>query len=109
MGGVNFTESEMGREVARGGEAVTREEVGKRMNDAIFINQLKHMDDGEDGFVDFEPEECALAAILKAIANYVQLGGRNSGAVLAFMAWMKLNLDPKKYNIQCDPNWIEPT
>jgi len=109
IGRVNFTESEMSRAVERGGEAITREKLGKRMNDTLFINQLKHMDDEEDGFVAFDPEECALAAILKAIANYVQLGGRNKDSVLAFMAWVKLNLDPMKYNVDCDPNWKEPT
>ena len=104
----NFTESEMRREVKRGRNVVTREEFGKEMNDTLFINQLKHMDDGDDGYVEFDPEECALAAILKAIVNYAQLGGRNKDFVLAFMAWVKLNLDPKKYNVDCDPNWASP-
>jgi hypothetical protein len=33
---------------------------GKAINDLLFINQLKHMDDGDDGFIELDPEECAL-------------------------------------------------
>lgn len=104
----NFTESSMKDELEPSGEIVTREEFGKRINDTLFINQLKHMDQGEDGYIDMDPEECAVAAILKAIANYVQLGGRRADFVLAFLAWVKLNLDPKKYNVNCDPDWTPP-
>jgi hypothetical protein len=78
------------------------------MNDTLFINHLKHMDDNDNGYIDFDPEECALAAILKAMANYVTLAGRKDGFVQAFLAWLKLNLDPKKYNVECDPNWVSP-
>ncbi|MGE3480458.1 MAG: hypothetical protein AB7K73_03490 [Gammaproteobacteria bacterium] len=101
----NFTESALRREMERGGQPVTREEFGKGMNDTLFINQIKHMDNNDDEYIEFDPEECALGAILKAIANYATLGGRNRDFVLAFMAWVKLNLDPEKYNVDCDPNW----
>lgn len=63
------------------------------------------MNDDEDGYIELDPEECALAAILKALANYVMLGGRKDNFVIAFYEWMKLNLDPTKYNVDCDPNW----
>jgi hypothetical protein len=67
------------------------------------------MDQGEDGYVDLDPDECAVASILKAIANYVQLGGRRKDFVQAFLAWVKLNLDPTKYNVDCDPDWTPST
>ena len=35
-------------------------------------------------------------------------GFAGSGFVQAFLAWVKLNLDPKKYNINGDPEW-EPS
>jgi hypothetical protein len=105
----SFTESALRHEVEIGGPAATREEFGKGINDTLFINQLKHMDEEDDGYVDFDPEECALAAILKAIVNYMQLGEQKDDSVLAFMAWVKLNLDPRKYNVDCDPNWTPPT
>jgi hypothetical protein len=102
----NFTESMLKEAIEKGGVATTREEFGKGMNDMLFINDLKHMDDKEDGYIEFDPEGCALAAILKALANYVMLAGRTDNFVKAFFAWMKLNLDPTKYNVDCDPNWM---
>jgi len=101
----NFTELSLKCELERGGANETREAHGKCMNDALFINQIKHMDDDDDGFIDLEPEECALGAILKALVNYVILAGQQKDIVLAFKAWVRLNLDSKKYNINCDPNW----
>jgi hypothetical protein len=83
----------------------TRAAHGQDINDTLFINDLKHMDEGEDGYVTMDVEGCALGAILKALANYVQIAGRNKDFVKAFLAWVLLNLDPKKYNVYCDPNW----
>ncbi len=102
----NFTESMLKEAVEKGNVSMTREEFGKDMNDTLFINDLKHMDDKEDGYIELDPEECALAAILKALANYVMLAGRKDNFVKAFFVWMKLNLDPTKYNVGCDPNWV---
>lgn len=104
----NFTESVLISEIEKGGTDLTREVVGKGINDTLFINHLKHMDDDDDGYIDIELEECALAAILKALANYIILAGRNDAFVQAFLLWVKLNLDPNKYNVDCDPNWVPP-
>lgn len=101
----NFTDSVLKSEIEAGGTSKTREQLGREINDTLFINQLKHLDDDDDGYIEFDPEECAIAAILKGIANYVQLAGKKDDFVLAFQAWVKLNLDPKKYNVGCDPNW----
>jgi len=83
----------------------TRASHGGDINDLCHINDLKHMDKGDDGFIDMDVDECALGAILKALANYVRIGGREKDFVRTFLAWVRLNLDPKKYNIHCDPNW----
>jgi hypothetical protein len=83
----------------------TRANHGRQINDTLFINDLKHMDADEDGFIVMDVEECALGAILKAVANYVMIAGREKDFIKAFFAWVRLNLDPKKYNISCDPNW----
>lgn len=101
----NFTEFSLKRERERAGPDKTRETHGRSMNDTLFINQIKHMDDSDDGFIDMDPEECALGAILKALANYVILAGHQKDIVMAFKAWVRLNLDPNKYNVHCDPNW----
>lgn len=101
----NFTESILRSKIECGTDR-TREEVGKEINDNLFINHLKHMDDDDDGYIDIDLEECALAAILKALANYVTLAGRKDAFVQAFLIWVKLNLDPKKYNVDCNPDFI---
>ena len=100
----NFTESMLKEAIDKGEIATTREEFGKGMNDLLFINDLKHMDDDEDGYIEIDLEECALAAVLKALSNYVILAGRKDNFVKAFYAWMRFNLDPTKYNTGCDPN-----
>jgi hypothetical protein len=53
-------------------------------------------------------EACALASILVAMADFVTLNGRGTDFVEAFFAWVKLNLDPAIYNIDCDPDWKPP-
>lgn len=105
-GQANFTESILRSELEQCGADRTREEFGKEINDTLFINHLKHMDDDDAGYIDIDLEECTLAAILKALANYVTLAGRKDAFVQAFFVWVKLNLDPKKYNVDCNPNWM---
>jgi hypothetical protein len=74
----------------------------------LLINTLKHFDMGDDGIVEVDDlEECALASILKAMANYVVLSGKKDDWVQAFFFWIRQNLDPKKYNVDCDPNWAK--
>ena len=67
------------------------------------------MDDDDAGYVVMDIDQCALAAILKAIANFVRLRGRNVYFVQAFMACVKLSLDPKIYNVDCHPDWKPST
>jgi len=87
----------------------TRRSHGRQINDTLCINDLKHMDEGEDGYIVMDVDECALGAILKALANYVMIAGREKDFIKAFLAWVRLNLDPAKYNIHCDPNWKPST
>jgi hypothetical protein len=87
-------------------EQKTREELGREVNNLFFINQLKHMDPDDDGYIDLDPEECAIGAILKALPNYIMLTEQRKNFVKLFLLWVKLNLDPKIYNVDCDPNWV---
>ncbi|WP_455926925.1 hypothetical protein [Pseudomonas capeferrum] len=105
----NFTEVMLRQEANAESRTKTCEEFGLEVNNMLFINQLKHMDSGDDGYIELDPEECALAAILKALANYVTLAGQQEDFVKGFFFWMKLNLDPKKYNVDRDPNWVTPS
>ena len=41
----------------------------------------------------FDAEECATGAILKAIADYKTLVGKESEALKAFLGWTYRNLD----------------
>lgn len=84
---------------------LSREDYGRHMNDVCGINHLKHLDPGQDDHFELEPEECALASILKALANYATIVGTQAELVQTFKIWVKLNLDPKKYNVDSDPNW----
>jgi hypothetical protein len=106
----NFTESYIREESATNCDFdETKESFGRKINDMLFINDLKHMDNDEDGFINMDVMECALAAIVKALANYVILAGTEKDFVKAFLAWVRLNLDPNKYNVNCDPNWKTTT
>ena len=71
----------------------------------LFINQLKHFDDDAQEVIELDIDECALAAILKALANYVHMPEYKRDLVLAFKVWVKQNLDPQSYNIDCNPTW----
>lgn len=96
----NFTELSLRKEHKQGNKIKSRESHGKELNDTLFINHLKHMDEDDDGFIELDPEECALAAILKAVANFVSIAGKQHDFIQAFFVWMRLNLDPEKYNIK---------
>jgi hypothetical protein len=104
-GGENFIEFSLKKDDDK---TLTRSTLGAQVNDILRINELKHMDEDDDGYVVMDIEECALATILKAIANFVILRG-HVDFVRAFLAWVKLNLDPKIYNIDCNPDWKPST
>lgn len=104
----NFTDRLAEKEITPEGTAATREVVGQKVNDMLFINQLKHFDDDAQEIIEIDVDECALAAILKALANYVDLPEHDRNLVLAFKVWIRKNLDPRKYNVECDPNWVAP-
>lgn len=108
QGKENFTQISLRNEMERSETSGTIESHGREINDIFYINHLKHMDKGDDGFIELDPEECAIGAILKALANYVIIGEREKDFIQAFLTWVQLNLDPKKYNVYCDPEW-EPT
>jgi hypothetical protein len=105
----NFTDRLAEKEVKSEETVSPREIIGKQINDLLFINQLKHFDDDAQEIIEIDVDECALAAILKALANYVDLPEHDKNLVLAFKVWVRANLDPKKYNLECDPNWVTPS
>ena len=105
LGEENFTDAMIRKSADGCTSKETRTSLGRQINDTLHINDLKHMDADEDGYVVMDIEECALAAILKAMANLVKIVGHERDYIKGFLAWVRLNLDSKKYNIYCDPNW----
>lgn len=83
------------------------EEIGREINDLLGINAAKHLDPGDDEYITIDADECALAAILKALANYNMLEGKNEALILGFRVWAQTNLDLKKYNIPGEPDTKE--
>jgi hypothetical protein len=62
----------------------------------LFVGELKHLDDRRrerDEMIDFDAEETATGAILKAISDYQTLTGSRSGAMNAFLGWCYQNLN----------------
>lgn len=92
----NFTQMSLRREVEKTGLPLTLNEHGKDINNVLRINALKHLDKGEDPVIEIDIDTCALAAISKAVVNYILLNGRSADFIQAFIAWVRLNYDPDK-------------
>ena len=83
-------------EEAASGVTPPRGKMGTHINNTLNINALKHMDPTDDEFVALNPEECAVGAILKAVANYKQLVDKEPDFIKAFLYWTWQNLDRDK-------------
>jgi hypothetical protein len=82
----------------------SREEIGTEINNLLGINALKHFDKDDSEYIELDVDECAVATILKALANYNMLDSKNDKLIIAFRYWVKTNLDPKKYKLDFDPS-----
>ena len=96
QGKKNFTDHSRKEEAQKTGVLHSLGEHGKEINDILRINELKHLDKNEDEYVEMDLDECALAAIAKAVVNYIGLAGREADFIQAFLCWVKINVDPKK-------------
>lgn len=81
------------------GNGRSREELGKEINDLLYINSLKHFDSGDEEYIKLDVNECAVASILKALVNYNMLDGKDDKLIIAFRYWVTKNLDPERYNL----------
>ena len=68
--------------------------VGSEINDALCINAFKHLDPGEEEYVDVDDlDACCIAAILKALVNYKILDHLNGGVLTeSFRSWIRNNI-----------------
>jgi hypothetical protein len=75
------------------GETPAREAVLKHIHEVLFVNRLKHFNKDENEIVEFDAEQCALGAILVAIADYKTLTGKESESMTAILTWTYMNLN----------------
>jgi hypothetical protein len=73
------------------GSVMTEAEAGRGLNDTLKINALKHLNRDEDEYLDLDPDECGLGAILKACANFKHLRGRRADPIVdAFLTLVQV-------------------
>lgn len=80
----------------------SRNNLAKGINEVLAINRLKHFDPGEAEDITINIEECALAAVLRALVNYNQLEGHNEMLVKVLKHWVETNY--KEYINNNDKN-----
>lgn len=78
---------------------------GREINDMFHINALKHMDSEADKTVTMNLREAAIGAIIKTLPNYNMLRGKDKDFIKSFLMWIRINLDPKIYNVNCEPDF----
>lgn len=78
------------------GPTPSRSAVMKHIHKILFINEMKHHGKDAQDIVQLDAEECALAAILKAIVDYKTLIGSQTDAMKAMFAWCYQNLESEQ-------------
>lgn len=78
----NFAEYMRKEAEADTGIVMTEADVGRGLNDTLKINALKHLNDDEDEYLDLDPDESGLGAILKACVNFNHLRGRRADPIV---------------------------
>ena len=75
------------------GDRPSRSRVMSHIYRLLSINAVKHHDEGQDQFVEFDAEESALAAILKAMADYKTFTGGQTDSMKGLYTWVYLNTE----------------
>jgi len=78
------------------GPTPSRGAVMKHIHKLLFINAMKHHDKDVQDTIQLDAEECALAAILKAIVDYKTLTGEETVAMKALFGWCYKNLESEQ-------------
>jgi hypothetical protein len=63
------------------------------VHEVLFLNEIKHSNKEKPEIVEFDAEECAMAAILKAITDYQTLTGKQTDSMKGFLGWCYQNLE----------------
>lgn len=75
------------------GHTPSRSKIMSHIHAILHINDLKHQDPEQEKFVEFNAEESALAAIMKAMADYKTLTGEQTEGMKGIVAWVYLNTE----------------
>ena len=71
----NFSDILMKKDADVTGSLPERAVHGKAVNDMLMINAMKHMDPGDDDYLEIDVRISGLATVSKAVSNYVMLCG----------------------------------
>jgi len=78
---------------ALSGETPPKGKYTSHINTVLMINALKHMDENDPEDLELNVDECAVGAILKAVANYRKLVENDPDFIKAFFAWTWQNMN----------------
>ncbi len=78
------------------GPTPSRGAVMKHIHKLLFINEMKHHDKDAQDIIQLDAEECALAAILKAVVDYKTFTGNETDAMKVLFAWCYTNLESEQ-------------
>ncbi len=78
------------------GPTPSRGAVMKHIHKLLFINEMKHHDKDARDIIELDAEECALAAILKAVVDYKTFTGEETDAMKALFGWCYKNLESEQ-------------
>ena len=91
-----FSDYAIGVKEALSKETPSKAKYAKHINDKLNINDLKHMDEGDETEITFDSDISALGAILKAIANHQILVPKHPEFINAMLQWSWMFYDGEK-------------
>lgn len=91
-----FSDYAMGVKEALSKETPAKAKYAKHINDTLNINDLKHMNEGDETEITLDPDISALGAILKAIANHHILVPKHPDFINAMLQWTWMFYDGEK-------------
>jgi hypothetical protein len=101
----NFSDELMAKEAEKSGVMPARGAHGYAVNNMLMINALKHMDSGDDDYLEMDVLVSSLATVAKTIANYVMLIGdpvHEEDFVKVFKTWATIHA-PKGFDEDGNP------
>jgi hypothetical protein len=92
----DFSEYVQAVSEAKGEKTPSLSTVRSHINDVLQINAVKHFGAGDPESITLDSDQCALGAILKAMANLKKLTTEDPPYVKAMLAWTWQNLQGER-------------